>query len=267
MRTLEDKSLIAMIALAPLPGSPLYKNNNQEIIDQALEDLEHYKTAGVDSILIENSHDLPFIKPPLPEEAITLTKEVTQTIRNNFTGPIGIQMLEAANEQALEIAVDTDLDFLRVESYVFAHVGGAGIIEGCAGPLLRKRAALNAEHIKIYADIKKKHCSHALTADLTIADIAKQSEFFLADGFVVTGKETGSAPETEDFKSVQSVTELPILLGSGMNTDNLSEFFPLANDFIVGSTFRENGDYMKRIDPERLNSFMDAFTSIKEHHK
>ena len=46
-------------------------------------------------------------------------------------------MLEAANEAALEIAHAADLDFLRVEGYVFAHVGGAGLIEGCAGKLLR----------------------------------------------------------------------------------------------------------------------------------
>ena len=39
-------------------------------------------------------------------------------------------MLEAANETALEIAHVADLDFIRVEGYVFAHIGGAGIIEG-----------------------------------------------------------------------------------------------------------------------------------------
>ena len=48
-------------------------------------------------------------------------------------------MLEAANDTALEIAHETDLDFLGVEAYVFAHVGGAALIEGCAGRILRRR--------------------------------------------------------------------------------------------------------------------------------
>ncbi len=41
-----------MIAVLPLPGSPLYDGDDQRVIDQALADLDIYKKAGVDSILI-----------------------------------------------------------------------------------------------------------------------------------------------------------------------------------------------------------------------
>jgi predicted TIM-barrel enzyme len=109
----------------------------------------------VDALLLENSHDLSYVKPPLPRPAVRLMTRIAREVRIRFAGPIGIQLLETANESALEGAAAADLDFLRVEGYVFAHVGGAGLIEGCAGRLLRRRHALGADHIRILADRKK----------------------------------------------------------------------------------------------------------------
>lgn len=49
------------------------------------------------------------------------------------------------------------LDFIRVEGFVFSHVADEGIINACAGNLLRYRKLIGAENIQIFADIKKKH--------------------------------------------------------------------------------------------------------------
>jgi len=160
VRTLPPKFLAAMIAVLPLPGSPLYDGDDQKVKDQALADLEVYKKAGVDSILFENDHDLPYIQPPLDEKGIVLMTNIVNQARERFDGPIGIQMLEAANISSLEIAAEADLDYIRVEAFVFAHVGGSGIINGSAGKILRRRKELKAEHIKVFADVKKKHGSH-----------------------------------------------------------------------------------------------------------
>ena len=39
--------------------------DDARIIAQALSDVAHYRAAGVDALVLENSHDLPYIKPPL----------------------------------------------------------------------------------------------------------------------------------------------------------------------------------------------------------
>jgi len=263
MRPLPDKFLGAMIAVMPLPGSPRYGGNDERIVAEALSDLTHYQQAGVEAIILENSHDLPYIKPPLPLRAIELMKRIAHEIRGRFAGPIGIQMLEAANETALKIASGAALDFLRIEGYVFAHVGGAGLIEGCAGYLLRKRKELGCEHIKVFADVKKKHCSHALTGDLDIVDEVKQAEFFLADGVIVTGARTTEPPDSIELQRVKQSTHLPVLIGSGMTPDNIKTFFPLADGFIVGSTFRHAGEFLGALDPQRLNAFVRVFDYLK----
>ena len=259
MRPLPEKFLAAMIAVPPLPGSPKYSGNDGDIMSAALSDLEHYKSAKVDAVLLENSHDLPYIKPPLPEAAVELMKKVARAMRDQFAGPIGIQILEAANETALEIAHEADLDFVRVEGFVFAHVGGAGIIEGCAGHLLRKRRELGCDHVKIFADVKKKHCAHALTGDLDILDEIKQAEFFLTDGIVVTGARTTEPPDISELGRVKKTARVPVLIGSGMTPENIATYYPLANGFIVGSTFRRDGKFLGELEPERLEKFMKAF--------
>ena len=264
IRILPPKFLAAMIAVLPLPGSPLYDGDDQRVIDQALSDLEHYKKVGVDSILLENDHDLPYIQPPLDEKGIALMIRIAREVRNRFDGPVGIQMLEAANITSLEIAVEVDLDYIRVEAFVFAHVGGSGVINGSAGKILRRRKELNAEHIKVFADVKKKHGSHSLTIDLDLKDEVMQAEFFLADGIIVTSQFTGINPDKSDLMKAKSVTKLPVLIGSGMTPENIQDYLSLADGFIVGSCFRKDGKFLEKLEPERLNKFMRAFAAAKE---
>jgi membrane complex biogenesis BtpA family protein len=262
-RPLPEKFLAAMIAVLPLPGSPRYGGDDNRIIAQALSDLAHYREVGADAILLENSHDLPYIKPPLPKAAVRLMETIAREVRSRFAGPIGIQMLEAANETALEIAHAADLDFLRVEGYVFAHIGGAGLIEGCAGKLMRKRRELGCDHIRIFGDVKKKHCSHALTGDLDIVDVVKQSEFFLIEGVIVTGARTSEPPDPAELRRVKKHARVPVLIGSGITPHNLKTLFPLADGFIVGSTFRKDGQFLGELERKRLDTFMKTFRRLQ----
>ncbi len=264
MRNLSPKFLAAMIAIRGLPGAPLYKGDDDWVVKYALKDLEIYKKVGVDCIMLENDFDVPYIKPPLPAKAINLMLKIAKVVRKKFDGPIGIQMLKAANNTSLEIAAKADLDFIRVEGYIFAHVGNAGIVEGCSGEPLRLRKKLNVEHIKVFGDIKKKHSSHSLTIDLDIVDELKQAEFDLIDGVIVTGMMTGMKPDIKELTRVKKAATVPVLIGSGMDAENIKDYLPLADGFIVGSTFRKDGKFLEEIDPERLRKFVKKF---KEERK
>uniref|UniRef100_A0A914BVS8 Uncharacterized protein n=1 Tax=Acrobeloides nanus TaxID=290746 RepID=A0A914BVS8_9BILA len=111
---------------------------------------------------------------------------------------LGVQILAGGNFQALAVAQATEFDFIRAECYVFAHIADEGLMNGCSGDLMRYRKYIGAENIAVITDIKKKHSSHAITSDLTIGDVAHASEFFLADGVIVTGFCTGKAASLED---------------------------------------------------------------------
>src|SRR6185503_10947394 len=143
-------------------------------------------------------------------------------------------------------------------------VGGSGIINGSAGKILRRRKELGAEHIKVFADVKKKHGSHSLTIDLDIKDEIMQAEFFLADGVIVTSQFTGLHPDQNDLIKAKSATKLPVLIGSGMTAENIQDYMPLADGFIVGSYFRKDGKFLEKLEFERLREFMRVFVLARE---
>lgn len=261
---ISDRAFIAVVAVPPLPGSPQYGGDAAAVVKAVLGDIEAYREVGVDGILLENSWDVPYIKPPLPPEAVALVRELARELRARWSGPAGLQLLEAANEQALEVAAEAAFDFIRAEGYVFAHVGGAGIIEGCAGRLLRRRRELGAEAIRVVADIKKKHCAHALTQDLSLEDVARQAELFLADGLILTGGFTGEPPRPQDFVRVRQTVSLPLWAGSGMTPENIADFLPVADAFIVGSALRRGGKFLALTDPGRLHAFAERFHTLRE---
>ena len=68
-----------------------------------------------------------------------------------------MQILAGANKEAIAVAQASNFNFIRAEGFVFGHIADEGYIESCAGTLLRYRHQLNADHISILTDIKKKH--------------------------------------------------------------------------------------------------------------
>jgi membrane complex biogenesis BtpA family protein len=172
--------------------------------------------------------------------------------------PLGIQVLAAANEEALAVALACGAAFVRVEGFVFAHVADEGLVEAAAGPLLRYRAAIAADQVRVFADIKKKHASHAITADLDIAETARAAEFALADGVIVTGTATGRPADPAEVVAVAGAVGIPTLVGSGVTADNVASF-AAADGLIVGSSVKQRGDWRMPLDPDAVRRLADAF--------
>ncbi len=267
-RDLVKKSVIGMIHVPALPGSlsydcgPYFNHYDlamEELAKRPLRELAIYQEMGVDAIMLENMHDVPYAKPPLASETIHAMTLIAKAIRRKTQLPIGIQMLEAANCEAMEIAATADLDFIRAEGYVYAHIGGAGLIEGSARKIMTLRKKSGVTHIKVFADVKKKHCAHALTADLSVGDVVKQSEFFCAEGIIITGHFTGEPASCDDLVSARrAASHLPLLIGSGITAENLHEYFEYADGFIIGSYFKKEGYWKNDIDPDRVRRLMEV---------
>jgi len=50
-----------------------------------------------------------------------------------------------------------------------------------------------------------------------------------------------------------------------MNVNNITEYLPLADGFIVGSYFRKEGKFLGKLEEGRLNRFMDLFVSTRKN--
>src|SRR5262249_43614365 len=122
----------------------------------------------------------------------------------------------------------------------FAHVADEGLIQAGAGELLRYRRTIGAEKVRIFADIKKKHSAHAITADVDIVETAKAAEFFKVDGVIVSGVSTGSAADPDEVRAVSQAVHVPTLVGSGIAPANMSSLVD-ADALFVGSSVKGAG--------------------------
>ena len=83
---------------------------------------------------------------------------------------------------------------------------------------------------------------------------------------VVTSKLTGVEPKTDDLEKVKKATALPVLIGSGMTPENISEFMPLGDGFIVGSVFRKDGKFLGDTEDDRVKKFVNAFDKERKKY-
>ncbi|KAG8562691.1 hypothetical protein GDO81_015769 [Engystomops pustulosus] len=208
-------------------------------------------------------NDIPYtlnVGPEVTASMATVCAAVRQTCPQI---PLGVQVLACANQQALAVALAAGLNFIRAESFVFSHVADEGLVDACAGDLLRYRKIIGAEHVQIFADIKKKHSSHAVTADVTISETAKAAEFFLADGVILTGVSTGEEADPRELKEVQRSVKIPVLIGSGVTLDNV-EKYTNANALIIGSYFKHHGDWRNNVDYDKVMTFLDKIHKLRD---
>jgi len=249
-------ALIGMVHLLPLPGSPSFARGGtsevRRMLDRASRDAEALLAGGCDALLVENMHDLPYLRGAVgPETVAAMTLGAAAIAR--FGVPFGVQVLAAANREALGVALATGASFIRAEAFAYAHVADEGWLDATAGELLRARANLLAVpgDIRIFADIKKKHAAHAVTGDLSLADVAKGSAFSGADAVIVTGGQTGSPADLDDVLAARDAG-LPVLVGSGVDEYNARTFSEAAEGIIVGTALKLDGDWRNPVDPERV---------------
>lgn len=259
----QEKAIIAMIHVAALPGTPAHAGSLQQVIDQAASEAELYQRAGVDALAIENMHDTPYLRGEVGPEVTAAMAVVGREVKRAAALPCGVQVLAGANEAALSVALAAGLDFVRAEGFVFAHVADEGLIESCAGALLRYRAQIGAQEIAVLTDIKKKHSAHAITADVDIAETARAAEFFRSDAVVVTGIATGTAADPAELEAVRAAISIPVVVGSGVTLDNVETFLPRADALIVGSHLKREGRWENPPDPERVAALMEHVERLR----
>jgi membrane complex biogenesis BtpA family protein len=255
------RALIGMIHLGALPGTPSAHKPIDVVVERAVREAHVYREAGFTAVAIENMHDRPYLRGGVGPEITAAVTVIGREVKRACALPLGIQVLAGANREALAAAHACGADFVRVEGFVFAHVADEGIIESCAGELLRYRRAIGAERVLVFADIKKKHSAHAITADVSLAETAHAAELFLADGLVVTGPATGVETSPEDVAAVVGGAALPVFVGSGLTAANLSRF-TAAHGFIVGSSLKESGQWDRALDRDRVEAMARAFRAL-----
>jgi membrane complex biogenesis BtpA family protein len=252
------RALIGTIHAQALPGTPHHRLSINAIVEIAAAEAELYARAGFHGLILENTHDRPYLKgAAIGPEIVASMSIVGAAIRRASSLPLGVQVLAGANRAAIAVAHACGASFVRAEGFVFAHVADEGFIESSAGDLLRYRRAIGAERVLVFGDVKKKHSAHAITADVDIAETAKAAEFFSIDGVVVSGAATGSPADPGEVRAVSDAVGVPTLIGSGITPENIAHYRG-ADAFIVGSSVKRDGVWSGQLDLARCRAVVEA---------
>lgn len=252
-----SKPIIGVVHLLPLPGTPNFSGDLDQIIDRALSEVRILKQGSVDGLIIENFHDAPFLKSSIALEQYGLMASILTLARQEVNIPLGVNVHYNDWKSELTLAYACKAQFIRIEAFVDTVVTTSGLIEPCCSDVTRYRKMLRAENsIQIWADIHPKYSKNLIP--YTLSESAKMAEESLADALIVTGETTGIETPLEDVKKVKEVTKLPVLVGSGANLVNLKKTLGIADGIIVGSAFKESGNTHKPVILLKVQEFMKA---------
>jgi uncharacterized protein len=252
-----SKPVIGMLHLPALPGSPLYAGSIAPIREAMLRDAQLLAEGGVNGLMIENFGDVPFFPGRVPSHVVAhMTALAADVKRVVLQLPLGINVLRNDGLSALSIAHAARADYIRVNVLCGARVADQGLLQGIAHDLLRLRAELRAENIKVFADVDVKH-SAPLAERAIIDEVDDTLHRGLADALIVSGAGTGKATDPEKVKLVKSAAkDGPVFLGSGVTPKSLSALLAHADGFIVGTFFKKDGVSTNAVDVTRVRELM-----------
>jgi membrane complex biogenesis BtpA family protein len=251
-----EKPIIGVIHLLPLPGSARYDGNLETVCLRAEQEAAAYATGGVNGLIIENFFDAPFTKGRVDTATACAMSIVIKRVMAICELPIGVNVLRNDALTGMAVAATTSAQFIRVNVLSGAMVTDQGIIEGVAHELLLYRKHLNAQkHVRILADIMVKH-ANPISIGQTIETAARDTVHrALADGIIISGIETGTAPELEELhRARKAVPSTPIFIGSGASKENLRGLLEVADGAIVASSLKRQGILENPVDVERVRA-------------
>jgi membrane complex biogenesis BtpA family protein len=254
------KAVIGVVHLAPLPGAPRYDGEGVDAIyDRALADARAYLDGGCDAVMVENHGDIPFAKPDaIGPEVPAHMAVIADRIHTRFGKPVGVNVLANAPIPALAVASAASAGFIRVNQWANAYVANEGLLDGEAAAAMRYRAQLRAKGVRIFADAHVKHGAHAITGDRAVEELVRDLVFFDVDAIIATGQRTGHPADLGYIQQIKAASDLPTLVGSGVNADNVAAILAIADGVIVASSLKQDGVWWNPVDPGRVRGLVKA---------
>ena len=255
-------SLVGVIHLPPLPGSPRYEGDLEALLEGAARDACALVEAGFEGVVVENFGDAPFFPhavPPITTAAMTACARAVRAAAPDLW--LCVNVLRNDAEAALAVAVASRADGVRVNVHTGARVTDQGLVVGRAHDTLRTRRSLGADSVALLCDVDVKHA--APLAERPIGEEAHDLEQRgLADAVLVTGSGTGRGVARDDLAAVLAAVHAPVLVASGVTEETLADV-AAAHGVIVGTCLREGGRAGGPIAPHLAARFAQRWRSLR----
>ncbi|TNE47234.1 MAG: BtpA/SgcQ family protein [Deltaproteobacteria bacterium] len=260
--------LIGMVHLGPIfegRGMPPLEDVEQQAVEEALV----LADAGFDAIMIENLGDAPYYPDQVPPHTIAGMTRIAMSIQAAFKGKknppsIGINVMRNDSMGAIAICAAAGGSFIRTNVHTGVMVTDQGIIHGKAHLSSRYRDQFHP-NCSIFADVRVKHAAPLAERPLKqeAIELWKRGR---ADAIILTGAQTGDVIVPHELRGLrQALPHCPLIAGSGVTPEQMSQLLPYIEGIIVGTWLKEDGDVGNPISSERANHFVKAVRSYEKN--
>ena len=258
----KKKAVISMAHIGALPGSPLYDADRgmDGLIEDVIADIEKLQAGGVDAIMFGNENDRPYVFKGSPESVAAMTAVVT-AVKPILKVPFGVNYLWDP-QSSIAIGSVTGASFVR-EIFTGVFASDMGIWEPNCAEASRLQTNLKRDDMKMLFNINAEF-AHSL--DQRPIELRAKSAVFssLADAILVSGPITGQPAEQSDLRKVcEAVEDVPVFANTGVNIDNISDVFSVAQGCVIGTHFKVDGDTWNAVDADRVKRFMDKVGTLR----
>jgi len=245
----DKKLFIGMIHLDDISFDNGDNLKLEKIYDDAVRDLKSLEKGGADAALVENFFDLPY-STTLDIEQIIRFAFIFTKLKQISEIPLGVNLQQTDGNEEVKIAHICGGDFIRSEAFVETRIGSFGTLEPQAKKIMKYKKERKS-NVSVLADINVKHSSGIVNQP--IDEIMEEANNAGADALILTGTKTGRNPDVKEVKRFNELAEdTPILVGSGINEQNIKNILKYSNGVIVGSSIKKNGDISNAVDVKRV---------------
>ena len=210
-----------------------------------MREAEIYFNNGADGLIIEDYFGSP----------LYVHKALAQ-LSGEYPGKvIGVNILDEPLK-SMEAALEYNAAFIQVDS-VCGHLP-----PGEDREYEKLMHSLMQNDVAVLGGVRFKY-------QPVLSGRSTEEDLFLAmgraSGIVVTGSATGSATDMEKIKLFRSVIkDFPLIVGAGVNLENVGEQLSLCDGGIVGSYFKEGHEVSGEVKAENVRVFMDKVKEIRK---
>ena len=262
------KPIIAMLHLDPLPGDPRYRYGDcmETVAAHAREDLRALQEGGVDGVLFSNEFSLPYQRHMSFVTPAAMARVIGE-LKSELTVPYGVDCI-SDGAATLELAAAVDAKFVR-GTFCGVYVGDGGLYDNDFSALLRRKAALHLDELKMLYFINPESDRNLDTRPL--ADIASSTIFKAhPDGLCISASAAGQDVDEELMAAVKKKNpEVVVLCNTGCRPDTIAHKLSVSDAAVVGTTFKEDRKLENeklqnvRVKADRVKAFMEVVYKVR----
>lgn len=256
MRSRSDhKSILGLIHLLPLPGTPHYTPGNVQLaMEKALMDAHALHNGGADGGLIQTSDQTYPVGEDVDPARLAAMASIVSAVRRELPSSfeIGVQIMWNATRASLGLAFSCGASFVRCTAFIGSTRSLYGPVQSDPIALLNYVKLLGAEDISLIAEVQSMHYQSLETKSLQL----------LAHTAFRSGAHAVEMAEPNQVKCLKMVAEireavpdLPIILGGHTNHSNAKSLLSAADGAFVGTCFQPGG-WGTNIDVDSVKSYV-----------